>query len=363
MKKLSWVFQLTFSIILSLFIVLSTTAKVAEADTIKEIELPLSTPLVRADGGIDFPYPDNNHWWIIDYWNETGGSLPTKMIGSFIAVKNTFTELIQDDAVLYLPLNVAYGTSPTNCVWFQFDLQMNNPLNDIDSVDMLIWDIRGPGDTDDDYRYTIIPFDYIAGHEYYFSLTPSGSSTITFFIQDKTTSVSWSISNWHWKVPNTNLLVNASMFSPASAVEGYTTISTFLNVPFFQTKVGENISAHQHEFTSTEFVPSGITTTCFAVGASGFWNWEMQRPPNIFSNLKKASSTSSAASAVEGYATVTAFSNERFFHIDVGDDILAFRYPMTAENISSGISGTCLVMVLRDYEIVKYNFRFTSYLV
>jgi hypothetical protein len=192
------------------------------------------------------------------------------MNGTFKAVNNTIDVLETGDTVMYLPLNVAYGTSASNSVWFQFDVAFSPG----DLVQWFIWDIRGPADSDDDYAYTPIPSSdvpYIAGHTYDFELTPSGSNTLTFWIRDtNNASAYWSKNTWHWSIPNLNMLNLETMFSPASAVEGKTTNSQLTNVPYFMTHVGYQTPAHWHstQFTS---VPDGISTKVWYDGNYYYW--------------------------------------------------------------------------------------------
>ena len=119
----------------------SKTATYSEPVLTTASQAPLSTPIIRPDGTLDFadgPYNSSipahtqQHWWMLDYWDTTsGGSVATSMSGEFVAQADTFSGLQNGwdglnswfDAILYLPLNVAYGPSSSNCVWFQFDVQ------------------------------------------------------------------------------------------------------------------------------------------------------------------------------------------------------------------------------------------------
>jgi hypothetical protein len=195
------------------------------------------------------------------------------MTGRFVAVSNTIGNLAVGDTVLYLPLNVAYGTSSTNCVWFQFDVQLD-PNN---VASWYIWDINGPGTNvnmwpDGDYHYTPIGIVYTPGHEYNFSLLTSGTNTVTFTISDNTAPASWSCSTWVWTVPSLSMRYDTLVFSPASAVEGYTTNSQLTNVPYFQTKVGDGITTFWHSGPSG--APSGISSDV-NVDSSGHYYWYM----------------------------------------------------------------------------------------
>ncbi len=285
-------YALSFSLILILLVFICGSLDVSFAqNSPQQQSSPLSgqghrwTPIVYSDGSFDFGSSSSalavqNHWWILDYWDTYPGSnLPPYMSGEFIAEANTISGLQYglgwNDAVLYLPLNVAYGSSSTNCVWFQFDIQFANPLL-IGSTWWGIWDIRGPGEDSSDYKYTEIGLSYTAGHRYTFNLTASGTNTITFSITDQTTRTSWSKNTWHWTVPNTNLLANESMFSPSSAVEGYTTGISLSGVPFFSTRVGDGITTDRYYTTGSP--PAGITTDRIALQYNNLWYWTMLSP-------------------------------------------------------------------------------------
>lgn len=278
-------------------------------DNFQPLTTPLGGPLVNPPVG---PSPTADHWWIIDYWDTTsGGSLPSYMTGEFIAEANTFEGLQSGwdgltpwvDAVLYLPLNVAYGTSSTNCVWFQFDIQFVQPGLSWpfpNAIEWYIWDIRGPGTSDSDYKRTSIGIDYVVGHHYWFALIPSGTNTITFYITDETTSASWSKNDWHWTIPSTNMLADEYIFSPASCVEGYTTSSTLSGTPFLQTRAGETMTVNRYLSTGSQ-IPSGITTDRISIGSYNLWYWMMltpgSRPDPMISSVTYPSSIDVGESA------------------------------------------------------------------
>ncbi len=253
---------------------------------------PRSTPIVGHKGAISrqpqtsashaFP----NHWWMIDYWTDPYGTkMPSEMSGSFVAVDNTIQGLQFGldfssnwfDAVMYIPLNVAYGTSNTNCVWFQFDVQFANPAITIgpDAVEWFIWDVRCPGTTDQDYDATSIGLAYVPGHEYQYSLTTSGTNTVTFTITDLTTGETWSNSVWQWTVPSLDILYDRNIFSPASAVETYATSSFLTGIPYFQTRVGDQIPAHWYRLVYLGQVPTYVETYSNNIN-NDIWYWEME---------------------------------------------------------------------------------------
>jgi hypothetical protein len=261
-------------IVLSMFSAIAAEATVRAGST-NLTSSPCSTPIVPGEN--KNPENSTGHWWMIDYWaNTAGGNLPSFMNGSFVAVTNTIGGLASGDAILYLPLNVAYGTSATNCVWFQFDIQFNST----GGVSWFIWDIEGPGTNwapypSGDYHNTPIGIPYKPGDGYSFSLKTSGTSTVTFSITDTTTKAAWSTSSWVWTVPSLNMLFNQSMFSPASAVEGYTTNSQLTSVPHFQTLVGYGITNFWYgTYPPGSAAPSGIATYV-SQGPSGYYYWSM----------------------------------------------------------------------------------------
>ncbi len=245
---------------------------------------PLATPIVGSDGRLRFPSSTQNHWWLLDFWDSSpsGGNMPSLMTGEFTAVANNISGLDclgcspYQDAILYLPLNVAYGTSSNNCVWFQFDIQFS-PSG---QLYWYIWDINCPGTNispwpSGDYHATPLGLTYTVGDHYGFAIKTSGSNTITFLINDTSTGSSWSKSDWVWTVPSTTLLATESTFSPSSTVEGYTTGSNVTGVPLFQTTVGLGITANRN-YQSGTGIPSGIITGRSSLGDSSHWMWEMQ---------------------------------------------------------------------------------------
>ncbi|MCW4000400.1 MAG: hypothetical protein NWE93_09185 [Candidatus Bathyarchaeota archaeon] len=170
---------------------------------------------------------------------------------------------------MYLPLNVAYGTSVNNCVWFQMSVQ----FNDDDSITWAIFDIRGPGDSPDDFEYYNIPIDYVPGHSYSFSIAPNGG-TITFSITDTTTQTPWAISTWHFDIPSLNMLYNTNCFSPASAIEGVTSSGQLTNVPYFETYMGYGQTTFWEWASGSR--PLGIAARTWP-GSTNYYHWEMLR--------------------------------------------------------------------------------------
>lgn len=207
----------------------------------------------------------NNHWWIIDYWASIFGTgMPSKMNGTFVAVDNTIGGLVSDDRIYYLPLNVAYGTSSSDFVWFQFCIEFDADHN----VYWRIYDCV-PGY----YPYQVIQLSYIPGHQYDFALTTSDPLTITFSIKDTTTGgAPWETHTWHNSIHGLTMIYNTQYFSPASAIEGRTTNSLLTNVPYLQTHLGYG------EVTLWEGVsgsiPSGVDTF-FWSGPINYYYWAM----------------------------------------------------------------------------------------
>ena len=206
------------------------------------------------DGGLSV---DNNlpagqiNWHSIDVWSTTsGGQLPPKMNGTFVAVSNTIGGLdaSNDDQIIYEPINVAYGTSGSNCVWFQFCVYFF--ANGGISMNIwALWDINGGGYTDDVITNNLA---YTIGDTYNFALTTSGTNTVTFTVEDTNTGGSWSNNNWEVTVPGLNICFwpSPGYYSPASCVEGYTTNSQLTNVPNFLTTIGYGETTHFHSDSS-----------------------------------------------------------------------------------------------------------------
>src|SRR5208283_2071111 len=83
-----------------------------------------ATPLPNANDNGSVNPLTYTPWLALDLWsNPNGQDMPASMSGAFTAVSNTIGNLVGSDVVFYLPLNVAYGTSPSSFVWFQFAVQ------------------------------------------------------------------------------------------------------------------------------------------------------------------------------------------------------------------------------------------------
>src|SRR5665647_398932 len=87
---------------------------------------------------------------------------------------------------------------------------------------------------------------------------------------DVSTGSFWSTSNWKWAVPSLTMLYDPYMFSPASAIEGYTTNDQLTCVPYFQTYVGYNFTTLGNNVLGSN-VPSGIDTQ--VLPAASYYGW------------------------------------------------------------------------------------------
>ncbi len=201
--------------------------------------------------------------------------MPSYMDGSFVAVDNTIEGMNVDDKVMYEPINVAYGASSNNFIWFQFVVYL---YADTTNPDWAIWQFPN-GDGNAGTYYWVTGVSYVAGDTYVFSYTPSGTNDVIFSIHD-TKYPSTYFTHDYW-VPGTQLLYNWGAYSPASCVEGYyTTPISLTNVPYFQTSIGYGETAHYHRDSAG--VPSGIHTGVWSAG-SNFYYWSMCGDSNVAS--------------------------------------------------------------------------------
>jgi hypothetical protein len=212
------------------------------------------------------------NWHQTDVWATSGGGdLPSSMSGTFEAVANTIGNLDSGDSIIYEPINVAYGTSGTNCVWFQFCVYFY-PNGVVGMNIWALWTINGGGYVDDVITNST-GLAYTVGDTYNFALTTSGTNTVTFTIQDVTIdSPVWTNSNWGVTVPGCNLIYYpGGYYSPASCVEGYTTNSQLTDVPTFTTTLGNGENTY-YFYPGTS--PQGITTYAFCDGGTAYWSME-----------------------------------------------------------------------------------------
>ncbi len=229
-----------------------------------------ATPLPNAnDNGSVNPLTTYTPWLALDLWsNPNGQDMPASMSGAFTAVSNTIGNLVGNDVVFYLPLNVAYGTSPSSFVWFQFAVQFgaNGAIN---------WYLYSfPNGNINDPTQTTVGISYIIGHSYSFSFTTSGSNTVIFNIQDTTlNSTPWT---YPTLVPGVSILYWPNgCFSPASAVEGDTTYATLTNVPTFSTTLGTAESTYYYapsqNINNHETIDQGVGSNVAIVSSVYYW--------------------------------------------------------------------------------------------
>jgi hypothetical protein len=242
--------------------------------------LPRSTPVAPPNGTWTTYQPvtiagANDRWWIIDYWTNLQGTF-SGYSTSFTAVSNTIEGWASGEAILILPINIAYGSSRSNCVWFQFSIQFNSP-----PYVPVQWNIQNnncPATSPSDYHLTSIPVSYVVGHSYVASMSPSSTSPprAKFSITDTTSGSTWSMT---YAVPSTSIVYDSSTFSPASAVEGvpYRSSPSYTNVPYFQFTVQHGHTTVSHQtFAMTGFsVPTTINTETAGTATQGMWSWSM----------------------------------------------------------------------------------------
>lgn len=263
-------------------------------NTSTNVQLPRVTPIAPPNGTrpekqpLQIPAGVNDRWWIIDYWNTPQGAFPG-YTATFTAVSNTIGNWTTNEVIIVLPINIAYGTSSTNCVWFQFSIQFNYQPGPYSPVQWNIQNNTCPATSDSDYHITNIPLPYVVGHSYVASMSPSSTfpPQATFTITDTTSGSSWPMA---YTVPSTSVVYASSTFSPASAVEGvpYRSSPSYTNVPYFPFTVqhGQTTVNHVTAASSGFNVPTTINTYKAQTPIQGTWNWAMEGTPAVTSTDK-----------------------------------------------------------------------------
>ncbi len=265
----------------------------SEADS---SEQPLSTPPNTSPA----PGDPQNHWW--DIWTYSGASLPFN--GAFVAGTNNIDGFNGGDEILYLPMNIALG-STSSLNWFQFDIEYycgSNLFGCSNGVDWYIWNIISPEGTAgcspqnsifNDYDISQTPpssgdgivtssgaeggsgLSYNPGDSYTWSLYDSGGNAV-FLVTDTSNGDNW----WmEFSVSSLNLVVNSKCFSPASAIEAYTSTSTtaLSQVYFYQFLIHEGAIAPATEAFEGSGEPSGLSTSTIqydgTTSRGGDWYW------------------------------------------------------------------------------------------
>jgi hypothetical protein len=260
---------------------------------------PLSTPPNLTPPAGDPP----NHWW--DIWSYSSASLPSN--GAFVAGSNGINGLSNGDQILFLPMNIALGTT-SSLNWFQFDIEYFLDCGGIfgncnQNVNWYIWDIISPkgtsgcnpsnsqfyqhdisqsppsaGDVDPDVVSSSGGggLSFNSGDSYTWSLYGDTAGNAVFLVTDTSNGNFW----WtEFRVTSLSLVVNSNCFSPASAIEAYTSPSTtaLSNIGFLQFKVFEGATAPATETFTGSGEPSGLTTSAIqydgTTAGGGDWYW------------------------------------------------------------------------------------------
>jgi hypothetical protein len=207
-----------------------------------------------------------SHWCIVDFLcDSTGYNMPSQLWGEFVAVQNSMVGLQYGsdwhDGIIYLPLNVAFGTADDfiqgTAVWFQFGIEFQPDQQ----VGWNIWNSIGGWNNEWQYSATPITIPYIPGDRYNYEITTSGTNTVEFKIINLDTGALFTNSEWEYTVPTLDMTYDQGAFSPACAIEGYTSSSELGSVPLFQTWIGSQITGHfRRDFPSEDAIPVGINT-------------------------------------------------------------------------------------------------------
>jgi hypothetical protein len=237
------------------------------------------------------PQTPSNHWWLIDYWNAWS------YFGSFVAMPNSITGLSSGDDVLILPLNVAYGSS-TNLEWFQFDIDFNGGANGWpNNIWWGIWNVDAPSGCSvslpvSNYHPNTIGLTYTVGHAYHYQGSIVGGK-FRFEIWDDSVGTNW---YKDFTVPSSSQLIESSCFSPASAVEGYTSPANVGNVPYYQFTIGYGMTSFNF-YASGSGLPTGLSTDQRNLGGSpNTWHYEMTGGIRVTFNTDPTSFSGSAGS-------------------------------------------------------------------
>ncbi|HUL51647.1 MAG TPA: hypothetical protein VLT10_00065 [Verrucomicrobiae bacterium] len=277
---------------------------------------PLGTPILGPNQKSSIsPLVVTNHWWDITYYFQNTNDYH----GQFVAQANNIQGLGSADDILILPLNVALGPSSTNFVWFQFDIDFSRSCSGGVCNSGVFWAIwnnpnpTGPCGTSITYNPNDISspstftngLAYTPGDSYHWDLYPDSSRPgfVVFLVVDDTKGGINNGSFWwnEWQVPSMGLVNDPSCFSPAAAVEGYTTstVTSLTSVPFynFLEEFGIGGPSVESRFGSGE--PSGISEGMTQIGSSGNWYWQMFQTglfvPVSITLLNDGSSTSISA--------------------------------------------------------------------
>ena len=258
---------------------------------------PRSTPVVGSSGP-SVPAIMENHWWDITYYSQNTNVYH----GEFVAKANTMSGLNHGDHVLVLPLNIAVG-SPSNLVWFQFDLDFYKWCNATCSQEVmwLIWPNPGPTGCDGNLSYVYYDISlpspytnglqYIPGDSYQYYLYPDSSrpNYMVFLVENDSKGGMGSGAFWwnEWPVPSTDLVQHFGCFSPATAIEGYTSSDTtsLTSVPFYRFTEGYGISNPTLPALYGQGEPLGIDQSMEPTSTSGEWYWTMQQTGSVESTV------------------------------------------------------------------------------
>ncbi len=243
---------------------------------------PSTNSNVSANGFSPLDDP-RQYWHLTDFWQQPSilpyDAPPLTISGTFIAVPNTIQGMTTgsyDDKLFYEPLNIAWGTT-NNYRWIQFVV-----IFDAED-DLPTWTLYCQDSPSGYYYWPSINATYIPYDQYQFSLYSSSSNTVTFTLEDISSTYDNHCAPVTINVPTTNFIVcDSSAYSPASCVEGLMRPSTtqITNVPFFQTYL-EFSYPFEHYGGSILFGDDGHPPTgvrpdcCYTQGNQYDIYWEM----------------------------------------------------------------------------------------
>ena len=227
------------------------------------------------------PAQQTDGTWLTDYWaTQSGGQLPSYLAASFNAAPNTFDNL-GSGWVDYEPLNVCYGSSSSDWIWYQLVVTFNGG----GVAPFFGLCINPSWQPNDYYTYGVyIPGGYVVGDTYLAQFVPfvyNGVNEVMFWIENVNAQQTWTTYSYDdLTPPGTTLIYQFQAYSPASCVETWNmgTGYTVTNCPFMEADITSVAT-----YYSSGSAPYGIQTTVTSGDGNYYWSMLSQNSFDVSS--------------------------------------------------------------------------------
>lgn len=221
------------------------------------------------------PQQGSSDTWLIDYWATSQSQVPSYLEATFTVAPDTFNNLPSGGYVDNEPLNVCFGSSSSDYIWYQFVMTYAG-----DGAIGFGLCVNPSWQPNVYYNVAIgIQGGMIIGDSYeceFWSYTSNGSPFVMFGIENLNTQADWDTNDFNgFAAQGTSVIYQTSAYSPASCVEtNLPPTYSVTNCPFLESTI-DPLTATCGQSGSA---PPGIETAVTSGSGNYYWSMLSQDP-------------------------------------------------------------------------------------